>query len=183
MYNKRDGITIIGDKDKKFIALTSLRHHYALVLPYTEDWVFTNGTDSLLRGNAGVINLTLTVEKTVETPQQHLETHRQAIRANPANKGIEKLEMITFKGEPVLTEIQDGAAASGNRTFQGVQVHHFFAAKNWKGALYVLHLSQVVSPKDQKSFDESMLLSMVTRGFSVDFMREEESAKTGKGIN
>jgi hypothetical protein len=172
VQDKRDGITIIGEKDSGLIAVTSLHFHYALMLPYAEDWTFTLEQGSLLRGNAGPVNLTLSAERNDETPGQHLERHKKDILSNPAAKGIGKIEVVTFKNEPVLWEVQDGEAASGDKAFRGVKIHHFFTAKRWEKDLYVLHLSKVVGPRD--TLDEKLFLNMVTKGFNVDFMREKE---------
>jgi len=170
VQDKRDGITIVGEKDSGLIAVTSLRFHYALMLPYAEDWTFTREQGSLLRGTAGPVNLTLSAERNNETPARHLERHKKDILSNPAAKGIGRIEVVTFKDEPVLREVQDGEAASGDARFRGVKVHHFFAAKRWEKDLYVLHLSKVVGPGDR--LDEKLFLNMVTKGFNVDFMRE-----------
>ncbi len=170
VQDKRDGITIAGDKDKGLIAITSLRFHYSLVLPYAEDWVFTLEGGSLLKGHSGLINLTLSADRNDETPEQYLKTHKRLLLANPAVKGVEKMEMVAYKEEPVLREIQDGEAASGDKKFRGVRVYHFFTAKRWKRDLFLLHLSKVVPPKE--TFNEKQYLGLVTMGFGVDFMRE-----------
>ena len=40
VQDKRDGITIVGEKDKGLIAVTSQHFRYSLVLPYAEYWTF-----------------------------------------------------------------------------------------------------------------------------------------------
>ena len=40
VQDKRDGITIVGEKDKGLIAVTSLHFRYSFVLPYAEYWTF-----------------------------------------------------------------------------------------------------------------------------------------------
>ncbi len=170
VQDKRDGITITGEKEQGLIAITSLHFHYALILPYAEDWVFTLAEDSLLKGRSGRVNLTLSAEKSSETPEQHLKQRRKELLENKAVKGVEKMEIVEFKGMPVLREVQDGAAASGDRSFHGVKMYHFFAAKRWKEDLFVIHLSRVVAPGE--TFNEKQYLGMVTAGFNMDFMRE-----------
>lgn len=172
--DERDGITIAGDEEKGLIAITSMSHHYGLVLPYAEDWLFTLEEGCLLKGNSGRINLTLTAERRQETPEQHLKALQKELLANPAAKGVEKADVIEYKGEPVLREIQDGAAVSGDKSFRGVKIYHFFATKRWKQDLFVLHLSKVVA--NGETFNEKKYLGMVTAGFSMDFMRKKEAS-------
>jgi hypothetical protein len=85
------------------------------------------------------------------------------------------MELIDYKGEPVLREVQDAAAASGDRSFQGVKIYHFFTAKRWNQDLFALHLSKVVEPGE--AFNEKKYLAFATAGFNVDFMREKKGSK------
>ena len=169
-----DGITIVGEKDKGLLAISSARFHYALILPYAENWVFTLGDSDLLRGNAGLVNLTLSAFKTDKTPGQYLEGQKKWLREPGRVKGLEKIEVMQFKNEPVLRNVVDGEVAGGSEGFRDVKMINFFTAKRWGEILYVLHLSRVLPPKDRKTFDETMFLNMITAGFHVDFMRDEE---------
>ena len=171
---KKDGITIVGEKDKGLLAITSARFHYALILPYAENWVFTLGDSDLLKGNAGLVNLTLSAFNTDMTPGQYLEGQKKGLREPGRVKGLEKIEVMQFKNEPVLRNVVDAEIASGSEGFRGVKMINFFTAKRWGKVLYVLHLSRVLPPKDRKTFNEKMFLNMATAGFHVDFMRDEE---------
>ncbi len=173
VQSDREGITIMGEKDDGLLIVTNLKYHYALMLPYAEDWVFTTGNPELLKGNAGLVNLTLWVKKSGKTPTQYLETHKKWLMEPGRTKGLETIEIITHKNQPVLRDIVDGEKAAGSGNFRGVKIVNFFSAKKWGKYIYVLHLSRVVPPEEKKSFDEKKFLNMITAGFHVDFMRDE----------
>jgi hypothetical protein len=170
--DEQDGIMITGDEEKGIIALANQSMHYGLVLPYAEDWVFTLEEGSLLKGRSGRINLRLTAERNQKTPEQYLKDRKKEFLANPRVKGVEKLDVILYKGEPVLREVQDGATASGDQALRGVKIYHFFTAKRWEQDLFVLHLSRAIALGE--TFKEKQYLGMVTAGFNVEFMREKK---------
>jgi hypothetical protein len=169
----RDGFTVVGKKDDGLLAVASNQLHYILMLPFAEDWTFTTGEPALLKGNSGLTNLTLSVEACAETPEQHLRTLQAALAKSGDLKGVEKSEVVTFRDEPVLRVVMDGEVASGKHELHGVKMVHFYTAKRWGRVVYVLHLSRVIPAKEVSAFDEKPLLSFVTLGFRVDFMREE----------
>ena len=63
------------------------------------------------------------------------------------------------------------SGTSGDQSFRGVKIYHFFTAKRWKQDLFTLHLSKVVAHGE--TFNEKQYLGLVTMGFNVDFMREQ----------
>lgn len=167
------GITILGRKDRGLLAVTSTRFHYALILPYAENWVFTLDDSSLLRGNSGLVNLTLSAFETDKKPAQFLEGYKKRLEQSERVKGVEKSEIITVNNEPVFRNVVDGEIVGGSAEFRGVKIVHFFGAKRRDSVIYLLHLSRVVPPKERESFKEKTFLDMVTAGFQVDFMKDE----------
>lgn len=167
------GITILGKKDKGLLAVTSSRFHYSLILPYAEDWVFILDDSSLLRGNSGLINLTLSAVETDKKPAQFLEGYRKRLEQSERVKGMEKSEIITVNNDPVFRNVIDGEIAGGSAEFRGIKMVHFFGAKRRDSVMYLLHLSRVVPPTERETFTEKTFLDMVTAGFQVDFMKEE----------
>ncbi len=159
------GISVGPDERKQLIAVLSPRFRYALVLPYSRDWEFSREQGALLRGRAGLWNLTVAAWETDEKPDDHLAETRRRLEASPAGKGITKMETVSFKGQRVLRNEVDGGSFS--REFRGVTVVHYFAAKAANGVLYELHLSVVVDPKKRDAFVDKDWLGYATVGFNV----------------
>ena len=174
VQDPKTGLTILGEEKDRAIAVTSLRDHYSLILPWTEDWRFTVGRSPLLKGASGLVNLTLSVEECDETARQHLETVQRQLAESGRLKGVEKSEIVTFRKEPVLLIVLDAAAASGSAEFKGVKMIHLHAAERVGRLVYVLHLSSVIPAEVAASFDEKPLLNFATLGFRADFMRDEK---------
>ena len=139
------GISVAPDEKKKVIGVLSSRYRYMLLLPYAEDWEFFREGQALLRGNSGLVNLTVSAYETDEKPEAHLAEKRQLLETTPAGRGITKMETVSFKGQQVLRNEVDGGSYSSK--FRGVTVVHYFVAKAAKGVLYELHLSVTVDPR------------------------------------
>jgi hypothetical protein len=169
----KTGLTIMGEQKDGIVIVTSLRHHYSLVLPWGVDWTLTEDDGALLKGSAGLVNLTLSAEESDESPERQLQGVKARLAEPGRVKGLEKLELITHRKEPVLRNVVDGEKASGSRDFRGVKVLNLFAAKRWGKVAYLLHLSRVIPSREAASFEEKALLNYATAGFQVDFMRDE----------
>jgi hypothetical protein len=169
----KTGLTVMGEKKDGIVIVTSLRYHYSLVLPWGADWTLTEDDGALLKGNAGLVNLTLSAEESDESPERQLQGVKARLAEPGRVKGLEKIELITHRKEPVLRNVVDGEKASGSRDFRGVKVLNLFAAKRWGKVAYLLHLSRVIPSGEAASFDEKALLNYATVGFQVDFMRDE----------
>lgn len=170
------GITIIGKKDLGVIGVCNQPLHYILFAPYAEDWTFWQEPGFLLRGNAGKVNLTLSAERNKETPTQRLERQKKDVERRQTAMGIQNIELVTHKDEPILRYGQDAATVTGHAGFKGVKIHHFFAAKRRGDFMYIIHLSKVVGPEG--TLDENEFRKMVTVGFHVDFMLDSKGQKT-----
>lgn len=166
------GLTVMGEEKEKIIVVSSLRHHYSLVLPYGVDWVVSEDDDPLLKGNSGLVNVTLSAEETDESPERHLQGVKARLSEPGRIKGLEKLELVTYRKEPVLRNVVDGEKASGSREFRGVKILNVFTAKRWGKVVYLLHLSRVIPAADAASTDEKPFMNFATVGFQVDFMRD-----------
>jgi len=174
IQDDRTGLTVIGEEKDRIVAVTSARHHYSLVLPWTEDWRFDVADAPLLKGTSGLLNLTLSVEECDESAKSHLRTLQARLAEGGRLKGVEKSEIISHRGEPVLRLVIDAAAASGKREFRGVKMVHLHAAERVGRLVYVLHLSRVIPADEAAQFDGRPLLSFATVGFRADFLRAGE---------
>lgn len=178
--DSRDGITVIRSEEAPFITISSSRFHYFLVLPYADEWNFVLDEKSMLRGTSGRVNVTLFGGQSAQTPVEALERHRSRLLANKSTKGVEKIELIHFGGEPLLRQTQDAEAATGSSEHRGAKIYQFFAARKWKDELFLLHLSTLVAPGEQDAQLEEKYSFMVAKGFRVDFMRE--GGEAGEGV-
>lgn len=173
IQDERSGWTVVGEKKDGIVAVTSAQHHYSLLLPWTDDWSFTQGESPLLKGTSGLVNVTLSVEESDEPPARYLRALQARLTGSGRMKGVEKSELLEHRKEPVLRMMVDAAAASGSEEFRGVKLIHLHAAERVGGVVYVLHLSRVIPADEARTFDDKLLLSFATVGFRADFMREE----------
>ena len=164
------GLIVQGSAEKGLVVVTNWNDHYALALPYSPDWKFTVERGSRLRGGAGNFNLTLTIEASPLSPDEQMKYVRSWATSDKNRLPPDKSELITVNGEPVLrTEIN---LERVDQRFKGGKHINYYSARNWKGTLYTLHISEIVPPEDVRKFSEKNLRFFATRGFSVDFMRK-----------
>lgn len=171
VQESKSGFTVLGEPKEHVVAVSSARDHYSLILPWTEDWIFTLDDAPLLKGQSGLFNLTLSVEECDESPERHLRALQARLGQSGLLKGVEKSEIVTYKKEPVLRLVVDAEGASGRSEFRGVKLLHLHAVERVGRRCYVQHLSRVIPAEQAKSFDDKLLLSLVTVGFRADFMR------------
>ncbi|MGE5894229.1 MAG: hypothetical protein ACM34I_09265 [bacterium] len=171
VQNSRLGILIMPDAKKDIIAVTSPLRHFGLILPYSEEWEFTGDEQFLLKGKAGIIDLTLEMRRSDQEPRAFLESVRQSLVSRGATKGLKKAEIIIFKDIPVLRAEMDVEIETGSDRLRNEKRISFWVVKQWEDTLYTLHLSQRVDLKNPKGFDETAFMNYVAVGFHVDFLR------------
>jgi hypothetical protein len=164
------GLIVQGDEKKSLIVVTSYRDHYALLLPYSTEWKFTVERGRRLRGTGGRFNVTLTIEASDLSPDAQMKYVRTWVSSDKNPLPPDRTELMSVNGETVLrTEIN---AERVDKAFKGTKHINYYSAKNWKGTLYTLHISEVVPPEDAKKYSENRMRNYVTKGWSVDFMRK-----------
>ena len=164
------GLIVQGSAEKGIVVVTNWNDHYALALPYSTDWKFTVERGSRLRGGGGNFNLTLTIEPSPLSPDEQMKSVRSWATSDKNRLPPDRSELITVNGEPVLrTEIN---LERVDKAFKGGKHVNYYSAKNWKGTLYTLHISEIVPPEDVGKFSEKNLRFFATKGFSVEFMRK-----------
>lgn len=164
------GLIVQGDEKKALIVVTNYKDHYALLLPYSTEWTFSVERGRRLRGSGGRFNVTLTIEASELSPDAQMKYVRTNVTSDRNPLPPDKTELMSVNGEPVLrTEIN---AERVDKAFKGTKHINYYSAKNWKGTLYTLHISEVVPPEDAKKFSENRMRTYVTKGWSVDFMRK-----------
>ena len=170
LTHDRTGLIVQESKDKSFIVATNWNDHYALALPYSTDWKFVVERGSRLRGGAGNFNLTLSIEGSPLSPAEQMKYVRTWATSDKNRLPPDKSELMSIRGEPVLrTEIN---LERIDKTLKGGKHINYYAARNWKGTLYTLHISEIVPPEKVPTFNEKKMRDYVTVGFSVDFMRK-----------
>jgi hypothetical protein len=164
------GLIVKASEEKSFIVVTNWNDHYALALPYSTEWKFIVERGSRLRGGAGNFNLTLSIEASAMSPEEQMKYVRTWATSDKNRLPPDKTELMTANGEPVLrTEIN---LERVDKAFKGGKHINYYSAKNWKGTLYTLHVSEVVPAENVRKFNEKKMRDYVTKGFSVEFMRK-----------
>jgi hypothetical protein len=170
LTDERTGTIVQGSEEKNLIVVTNWNDHYALALPYSNEWQFTVERGRRLRGTGGTFNVTLTIEPSSKTPDEQMKYVRNWATSDENRLPPDKSELLSANGETVLrTEIN---AERVDKAFKGVKHVNYYSAKNWKGTLYILHISDVVPPEKARTFNEKRMRDYATKGFSVDFMRK-----------
>ncbi|NIS48445.1 MAG: hypothetical protein GWN61_21500 [candidate division Zixibacteria bacterium] len=174
VQDQKTGFTVYADEEtKKYntLAVSSLKYHYFVILPYSEQWVFHEDERFCLLGNADLINFSLEIIKSDQSPKDFLSWHLGELKKPGAVPGLEKAEMKQYRDQWIMKTVVDGEKATGGEAFKGVKHVNFFAVKSWENYLYRYHISRVLRPEEVESFDEKPYMDMATAGFKVDFER------------
>jgi hypothetical protein len=170
VWNSKAGILIKGNEKERLLLLNA-NLHYVLVLPYSTDWVFNNEDPHHLKGNAGTLNMDVQITDAEVSPDEHLaQLQEYLLHESPI---ASKVDLITHKGDTVLRAESDGASI--DPVLKGFKHVNFYRVKTWGQYQYKLHFSKVVLPNGPDPVSDEKILDFVTKGFFVDYQREQES--------
>lgn len=172
LKERKSGINVTPDDARKIIAVTSSRNNYSLILPYSEEWLFTWREGYLLIGKAGNINADLLAVSSKDSPRQYLEDLRRKMTESDSLMGLESAEIIPHRGQYVLVAVMDGEEALVSERYNGLKHLNVFTVRKWRSSLYLLHLSISVPPDSASQQTREQFLDFATAGFSVSYMRD-----------
>lgn len=185
IVNHPTGLTIISDKKDDIIAVTNYKYHYGMILPYSNDWVFTTDERVHLRGNSGKKNVSLWIEEYHESPATYIIRHQEKLKEPGRTPGLIDSKIIPYHDSSILKNVIDLGKAieiySGNyqqkdrekmlEVFSGNYQLNYFIAKKWNSILYCMHYSDILNEEEIKDFNEELIFSFLYAGFHVDFKR------------
>jgi hypothetical protein len=176
LTERESGINVTSDADGNVIAVSSKRHHYSLVLPYSDKWDFSWKEGYLLIGSAGPVNVVLRATVTGDSPETHLKMLKGMLQRRGAVPGLESARMVKYRGDLVLVTVVDGAKATDSVALDGVKHLNVFSVRKWKNLLYRLNISTpFVKGKGEREL-RSEILDYATAGFSASYMRDHKSS-------
>jgi len=108
VFDEKSGISIIPDENKEIIAITSLVYHYALILPFSNNWEINNNEKYVLIANNKSLNISLELTKNNgESSEKFLENLMKMYIDNKSKFGISKALIIDHKNDFILLLIVD----------------------------------------------------------------------------
>lgn len=175
LNEKHYGINVITTEHRDVLAVTSTKHFYSLILPYSDSWDFSWKEGFLLLGNSGSVHVTLSALISQETPSQHLRRLRDTQSAINAIEGLNSAEIVSHRGMDVLVSIVSGTATLDNGNYNNFQHLNLFTARKWKNALYRLHISTPLTDESRLADIRKEFMDYATAGFSVSYMRNVDA--------
>jgi hypothetical protein len=176
LTERESGINVTADADGNIIAVSSQRHHYSLVLPYSDKWDFSWKEGYLLIGSAGPVSVVLRATVTEDSPGSHLKMLREMLKRPGAVPGLESARLVKHRGDVVLVTVVDGARATDSEALDGVKHLNVFSVRKWKNLLYRLNISTpYVKGKGAREL-RSEILDYATAGFSSSYMRDHKAS-------
>jgi hypothetical protein len=169
VFDAERQITIIPGGDKEAVVISNLPYHYALVLPYSEEWKFTEDDRGILKGQAGPVNLTLTIYQSELPASAILSKVEERVLSHSHVIPIDNAKLIKYPAQDVY--FAQNSAEKIDNVFKGVKMYNYFTVKKWKNIVYEYHLSRIFRPEELDRFDENKFLKFLTSGFVVDFAR------------
>lgn len=175
LTERESGINVTAGEDGDIIAVSSNRHHYSLVLPYSDGWDFSWKEGYLLTGSAGPVNVVLRATVSEDSPLEHLSLLRKMLKKPGAVPGLESARIVKHRGDMVLITVVDGAEAAGSEALNGVKHLNVFSVRKWKNLLYRLNISTPYVKGKGDSELRAEILDYATAGFSASYMRDHKS--------
>lgn len=183
LIEREAGINVTAGAESDIIAVSSARHHYSIILPYSDKWDFSWKEGYLLIGRAGPVNVVLRATVTGGSPDAHLDRLKETLAQPGAVPGLESVRIVRYRGENVLITIVDGARATDSRALAGVKHLNVFSVRKWKNLLYRLNISMPYRKGSDSKELRRQFLDYATAGFSVSYMRDRHDASEGLSID
>lgn len=174
VFDIESGISILPDENKEIIAVTSLIHHYALILPFSPKWEIILDEKYALLANNESLNVSLElVKNNNESSEKFLENLMKGYVENKAKYGISKVLIIDYKNDFILLIIVDIHLLDKNIKDKEVKQIIYFSTKTYKYERFIMSLS-FNQRLDQVDLNNPDILNYLTIGFNIDFEREEK---------
>jgi len=176
LIERETGINVTVGSGEEIIAVSNTRHHYSIILPYSDEWDFSWKEGYLLIGKSGSVNVVLRATVSDHSPEEHLWLLKETLEQPGAVPGLESAKMVLYRGEKVLVTIVDGARATDTEALDGVKHLNVFSVRKWKNLLYRLNLSVPYINGAGAAELRKEFLDYVTAGFSVSYMRDHKGS-------
>jgi len=183
LIEREAGINVTAGSGGDIIAVSNTRHHYSIILPYSDAWDFSWKEGYLLIGKSGPVTVVLRATVSDHSPEQHLWRLKETLEQPGAVPGLESARIFLHRGEKVLVTIVDGARATDSQALNGVKHLNVFSVRKWKNLLYRLNLSVPYRSGAGYEGPRREFLDYVTAGFSVSYMRDHKGSGDGLSID
>ena len=165
LYERKTGLTVIPDEIQEHVIVSSRRHHFWVVLPYSESWILETGKKVPLvaRDDSYSVSVSI-VRRKEEDPAEHLARLLEELQASKHTEVREGV-LLHSHGRPVL-RYQARDADPGDAS----PWHwHYRSVAPQGGHWYVLELSFPSAGELADAVDVERVLDILGAGFGADF--------------
>jgi len=172
VFDDVTGTTVMVDGKKHNMIITNLKYHFAIVLPYFDDYkIQIDEQNYILLVNGSKLNLSLEIFKNEgEDTKVYLNNLDNFYKSNKAKYGIETTKLSKYANDYILTTLADVSLIMKNNSFKGIKQVNYYTTKTYENERFKLHLS--IISKDKMNLDDTAMFDYITKGFNVDFERK-----------
>jgi hypothetical protein len=169
VLDEESGLSILPDENKEIIAITNMIYHYALILPYSTDWVIVFDDKYVLSASNNLLNVTLElIKNNGESSESFLENLMNRYLDNKLKFGISNAIIINYENDHVLATIIDIYLLDDKIKDKDIKQIDYFSTKTFKDERFIMHLS-FTQKQDHVDLNNPDLLNYLTIGFNIDF--------------
>ena len=171
IFNEESGISVIPAKNDDIILITSLKYHYAVILPYAENWEITFDEKNVLLANNKIIYVTLELLKSDDkSSEQYLKKIMQDLLENKDKNYIIETEIFYHNNDHVLVTVVDTYSLMNDDKYKGIVQLNYYATKTYRDERFQLHMS-FMQKKSKVELINIPMFDYLTIGFNLDFAR------------
>jgi len=169
LFEKRTGLTVLPDDDRTDVMVSSIHHHYRLVLPYSENWLFETDHDLPLLAQDDTYTVSIAiVPKDGDTASERLQLILKRLRGSAGTELRDPTFLKAYE-RPILRYKARFASLPKEFGDTAPWVWNYWTAVSRESDWYVLHVSTEAEsdiPPDEK---DPTVLKRLGAGFGADF--------------
>lgn len=166
------GTTITTDENKSIMAISSLKYHFVIILPYYNNWeVEVDGKQYILFAHHERMNVSLDIfQNKHKKKSKYLKEFKKRLLKNKKKLGIEELKIIKHRKDSILVTVVDVYTLTNNEDFKGIKQINYFSTKSYRDERFSLHIS-IIQTDPKIELNNKEILDFITVGFNIDFER------------
>lgn len=170
VFDNQTGTTVMTDEKKSAMIITNLKYHYALILPYYNNWdIDAEGEKYLIFLNHEKLHVSLEIFKNKsDSSKEYLEALERELLNNKDKLGIELTKIIQYKDDYILITQVDVNSVIKNENYKGIKQINYYSTKHYNSERYKLHISELRKVSEVE-LSNTELFNYLTLGFRIDF--------------
>ncbi len=172
-YDEESSISVIPSENKEVIVIANLNYHYALILPYAENWEIILDDKYVLNANNKSINIYLELLKNDgKTSKEYLENLVKPFLDDKEKLGIIDAEVFNYNNELILAIVVDLELINDDAKYRGIKQVNYYTSKTFKDERFKLYLT-FMQKKSKVELNNTEIFDYLTIGFNIDFERDK----------